>query len=40
MADAKGGEAPPEWLSTHPSDQTRIDDLKKALPEALTYYKK
>ena len=40
MADAKGGQAPPEWLSTHPSDQTRIDDLKKALPEALKYYKK
>lgn len=36
-ADSKG--APPEFLSTHPSDQTRIDKLKAELPEALTYYK-
>jgi predicted Zn-dependent protease len=30
----------PEFLSTHPSDQTRINDLKKFLPKALKYYKK
>ena len=40
MAQASAGKAPPEFLNTHPSDQTRIDDLKKELPEALTYYKK
>ncbi len=28
----------PEFLSTHPSDQTRIADLRKHLPEALNYY--
>ena len=39
MAAMKGGEAPPEFLSTHPSDQTRINDIKKHLPEALQYYK-
>jgi predicted Zn-dependent protease len=38
-AGNKGG-APPEWLSTHPSDETRISDLKKAMPEALKYYNK
>ncbi len=30
----------PEFLSTHPSDQTRIADLKKHLPEALNYYRR
>lgn len=39
MAQA-GGPKPPEWLSTHPSDETRIADIKKHLPEALKYYKK
>jgi len=39
MAANKGG-AMPEFLSTHPSDQTRINKLKELLPEAMTYYKK
>ncbi|MBN1407249.1 MAG: M48 family metallopeptidase [Calditrichaceae bacterium] len=38
MADL-GGQKPPEFLSTHPSDETRIKDLKKLLPKALQYYK-
>jgi predicted Zn-dependent protease len=40
MAANAGGAAPPEWMSTHPSDQTRINDLKAHLPEALGYYQK
>ena len=40
MAANKGGSAPPEFLSTHPSDATRIKDLQAAMPEAMTYYKK
>jgi len=28
------GEAPPEFLSTHPSNDTRIADLQKYLPIA------
>ncbi len=31
---------PPEFLSTHPSDKTRINDLKKYMSEAMKYYKK
>lgn len=38
MAADKSG-APPEFLSTHPSDETRIRKIKEALPEAMQYYK-
>jgi predicted Zn-dependent protease len=37
MADLNKAKVP-EFLSTHPSDKTRIADLKKYLPEALKYY--
>ena len=30
-----GGESPPEFLSTHPSDETRLRKLKQFMPEAL-----
>jgi predicted Zn-dependent protease len=39
MAAGKG-ETPPELLSTHPSDATRINDIRKHLPEAQKYYNK
>jgi predicted Zn-dependent protease len=35
-----GGQKPPEFMSTHPSDATRIQKIKDALPEVMTYYKK
>ena len=34
MASA-GGASPPELLSTHPSSSTRIDELRKRVPQAL-----
>lgn len=39
MAASGGGQNPPEWLSTHPSDETRIKDLNAFMPEAMKYYK-
>lgn len=40
MAKSKDGKNVPEFLSTHPSDETRIRQIKELLPEALNYYKK
>ena len=32
-----GGQAPPEFMSTHPAHDTRIGDLQKHMPEALNF---
>lgn len=40
MQNVSAGQKPPEFLSTHPSDETRIEKIKSYLPEALSYYKK
>ncbi len=36
---AGAGQKPPEFMSTHPSDETRIANLRSLMPEAMTYYK-
>lgn len=38
--NSKGGAQPPVFLSTHPSHETRIADIKKWMPEAKKYYVK
>lgn len=40
MSSLSGGQEPPEFLSTHPSHETRIKDLEGWIPEANQYYKK
>src|SRR5262249_34911851 len=35
--ESRGGQ-PPEFLSTHPSHQTRIQHLKERIPEAMPLY--
>ncbi len=38
MNAEKGGAGPPEFLSTHPADRTRIENLEKLIPDAMKYY--
>jgi predicted Zn-dependent protease len=38
-AAAQGASRPPEFLSTHPSEETRIKQIEGWMPEAMKYYK-
>ena len=38
MAKLSGGAGGPEWLSTHPSDQTRIANLQQLVPKVMPLY--
>lgn len=38
MEQLSGGNKPPEFMSTHPSEQNRIAKLEELMPEALKYY--
>jgi predicted Zn-dependent protease len=39
MEKASNGQKPPEFLSTHPAEGKRIDQLNSVMDEALKYYK-
>ena len=38
MKEANKGKEPPEWMSTHPSSDRRIDSLKNWIPEIIIKY--
>lgn len=41
MRAAKGGQQrQAEWLSTHPADETRIQNIRGWIPEAMKYYRR
>ena len=39
MGQASGGSGQPEFLSTHPSEATRIKQIEGWIPEALKHYR-
>lgn len=38
MTEASGGEQPPEFMSTHPSHEKRIQELEDLVPDAIPFY--
>jgi len=40
MMSEHEGQQPPEFLSTHPAEESRIENIKDQLPEAMKYYRK
>lgn len=38
MSSLGGGAQPPEFMSTHPSNETRIENLNTWMPDAMKYY--
>jgi predicted Zn-dependent protease len=40
MSAASGGQAPPEFSSTHPNPGTRIENLQALMPKAMEYQKR
>ena len=37
---SRGQKKPPEWLSTHPTDDTRLADIRNWVPQAMKYYRR
>ena len=40
MTTMQKGQSPPEFLSDHPSNESRIEKIKEEMPEAMKYYHK
>lgn len=40
MGELSGGQRPPEWMSTHPASETRAENFRRWMPEAIEYYER
>ena len=40
MGELGGGQRPPEWMSTHPASETRAENFRRWMPEAVAYYER
>ncbi|MBI1401228.1 M48 family metallopeptidase [Hyphomonas sp.] len=38
MGEIGGGQRPPEWMSTHPASETRAENFRKWMPDAIAEY--
>jgi predicted Zn-dependent protease len=38
MGEISNGERPPEWMSTHPASETRAENFRQWMPEAISEY--
>jgi len=38
MGQLGGGQRPPEWLSTHPASETRAENFRRWMPDAISEY--
>ncbi len=38
MGEIGGGQRPPEWMSTHPASETRAENFRKWMPDAIAQY--
>ncbi len=38
MGELGGGERPPEWMSTHPASETRAENFRRWMPDAIAEY--
>ncbi|WP_241764770.1 M48 family metallopeptidase [Hyphomonas johnsonii] len=40
MGKLNEGQAPPEWMSTHPASETRVENFRKWMPDAIAEYER
>ncbi|MCA8903135.1 MAG: M48 family metallopeptidase [Hyphomonas sp.] len=40
MGEIGGGQRPPEWMSTHPASETRAENFRRWMPDAIAAYER